>query len=148
VTWTIGAVQIAPTTTPPIPQPPSTTFKIGDRVSVVNGPANIRATAGGALLGQQANGIVGTVVGGPIVAPIANSADTTIYSWWNVNFDSGIDGWIGEATLTLAPISTPIPAPTKLEISVLGVVRTSGPIGQPLSYKSKNKNEVITVVAK
>jgi len=71
------------TTTPP----PSTKFIIGDQVQVSSGPLNVRSTpsTSGTLLGTQATGAWGTVIGGP------TAADG--YNWWNINFDSGVDGW-------------------------------------------------------
>src|SRR3989344_6519852 len=71
----------------------STKFQINNRVEVSSGPLNIRQTANGALLGQQSTGAQGTVIGGPT---FANSL-----WWWNINFDSGVDGWATEEYLTL-----------------------------------------------
>ena len=69
----------------------STKFSNGDRVQIATGDGsnlNIRATANGALLGQQTDNALGTVIGGPVAAGG--------YNWWNINFDSGIDGWAAE----------------------------------------------------
>ena len=62
-------------------------FSLNDRVQVSNGPLNVRSAAStaGTLLGTQANGILGTVTAGPT----AQGG----YNWWNVNYDSGADGW-------------------------------------------------------
>lgn len=49
------------------------------------------------------------------------------------------------------PEPTPVPpSPATLELSVNGAVQTSGPIGEPLTYKinTKNKTATITVRAK
>ncbi|MFA5795543.1 MAG: Ig-like domain-containing protein, partial [Candidatus Brocadiia bacterium] len=61
-------------------------FVIGDRVQTTSN-LNIRATptTAGTLLGTQATGNLGTVIGGPI------SADG--FNWWNVNYDNAPDGW-------------------------------------------------------
>ena len=79
------------TTTPP----PSTSFKIGDRVQTTT-TVNVRGGAGlsQTLLGTQPTGSQGTITGGP------TQADG--YNWWNINYDTGTDGWTGENTLTKA----------------------------------------------
>src|SRR5207244_3593842 len=67
--------------------PASTKFLINDRVKVSSGPLNVRGTASisGTLLGTQATNALGTVIGGPTYADG--------YWWWNINYDSGVDGW-------------------------------------------------------
>src|SRR3989344_4750502 len=93
-----------PTVTPtptPVPTPtPSTKFISGDRVQVILGTLNVRSCAGTActLLGSQAVGIQGTIISGGI------SADG--FFWWNVNYDSGVDGWSAENWLILVNTST------------------------------------------
>jgi hypothetical protein len=71
---------------------PSTAFLIGDRVRTT-GTAEIRATpsASGILSGTQPKGVLGTVVGGPWYADGS--------WWWQVNFDSGVDGWTKQGRL-------------------------------------------------
>ncbi len=102
-----------PTPTPPPPPPPSPTpapstkFTIGARVQVSSGPLNVRSTANtvGALLGTQQTGALGTVTSGPT----AQGG----YNWWNVNFDSGVDGWsVEDFMVTYVPPPTPPPAQT------------------------------------
>jgi hypothetical protein len=63
-------------------------------VSTGGGNLNIRSTPNGTLVGTQANGAQGTVIGGP---QYANSI-----WWWQVNFTSGVDGWAAENYLVLA----------------------------------------------
>lgn len=67
----------------------STKFTIGQRVEA-SANVNVRATASssGTLLGTQTTGNLGTVVSGPTVADGFN--------WWNVNYDTGVDGWSTE----------------------------------------------------
>jgi hypothetical protein len=74
--------------------PTSTKFSVGQRVQA-NTNVNVRASAstGGTLLGTQTNGSLGTVLGGPIYADSLN--------WWNINYDSGADGYSAEDFLTL-----------------------------------------------
>lgn len=93
----------------------SNAFTVGQRVQTTANPnLNIRSTpsSAGTLLGTQALGSLGTIISGPTVASGSN--------WWNVNFDSGVDGYAVEnylvaytssgtsnqATLTLA-LTTP-----------------------------------------
>jgi hypothetical protein len=74
----------------------STKFTIGQSVRVFTGGANlnVRATPNGTILGTQANGAQGTITGGP---SLANSL-----WWWQVNFNSGVDGWAAEDYLVAA----------------------------------------------
>ena len=67
--------------------PVSTKFTLNQRIQTT-ATLNIRSTANGTLLGSQTTGILGTITGGPTY--------TGGYHWWNVNFDSGVDGWAVE----------------------------------------------------
>ncbi len=105
---------------PPPPPPPPTTpltstkFSDGDRVKVGQGIANlnVRSTPfiSGIVLGTQPTGTLGTIISGP-------SYDSVNKYWfWQVNYDSGVDGWSVEWWLdkvtTPAPAPTPAPSPT------------------------------------
>lgn len=78
----------------------STKFSLNDRVQVSSGPLNVRATASasGILLGTQAANALGTVIGGPTYADG--------YWWWNINYDTGADGWSVENYLEKYASST------------------------------------------
>ena len=82
-------------TTAPPPPPPSTTptppsrFGINDRIQTTSN-VNVRSTAAGTSLGTQNLGALGTVASGPTYASLSG----TSYWWWNVNFDTSIDGWV------------------------------------------------------
>jgi hypothetical protein len=86
------------TVTPP---PTVNKFKVGDRVQVSGANLNVRQTpsTSGALLGTQNIGALGTVTAGPTTA--------TGYTWWNINYDSGADGWSIEDNLTITTTPTP-----------------------------------------
>lgn len=64
----------------------STKFTPGARVQTSSN-LNVRssASAGATLLGTQSLGALGTVVSGGV------QADG--FFWWNINYDSGVDGW-------------------------------------------------------
>ena len=88
--------------------PPSTKFLIGDRVETTSN-LNVRATASvtGTLLGTQTTGALGSIIGGPTYADG--------FHWWNINYDSGPDGWSVEDFLikiVVAPTPPPPPSPT------------------------------------
>jgi parallel beta-helix repeat protein len=98
-----------PTSTPtPTPTPsatPSQKFIIGDRIQA---NANITVHSYAAYLttnevGTQPQGSQGTIVGGPTLG-------TDSAWWWQVDYDTGADGWNGESVLT--KISSPSPTPT------------------------------------
>jgi hypothetical protein len=73
-----------------ITEPPAVvTFAIGDRIETLN-VTNVRAsgTLAGTLLGTQAQGALGSITGGSVIADNI--------TWWQVNYDNGADGWSGE----------------------------------------------------
>jgi hypothetical protein len=87
---------------PPPPPPPGPKFTIGQQV-LSNTIVNVRQTAAGTLLGSQPAGAVGTVTAGPIDAVLSGST----FTWWSVNFASGVDGWVGEDGLDVATSQAP-----------------------------------------
>jgi hypothetical protein len=70
---------------------------IGSRVQAT-AEINVRATPAGALLGAQPQGARGTVLAGPQVVTF-NGVPVT---WWQINYDSGVDGWSGQDYLIVA----------------------------------------------
>jgi hypothetical protein len=98
-TFTCPVVPVATTTVvvpiatiPALVAENSSAFSYGNRVSVI-ALSNIRDVAG-TTLGTQGIGVSGSIISGPITSGAITR--------WNVNFDSGVDGWISEANLTLA----------------------------------------------
>jgi chitodextrinase len=95
---------------------PSTKFVIGDRVQTTSN-LNVRATpsTSGTLLGTQATGTLGVVIGGP--------TNANGYNWWNINYDTGADGWSIENYLVKStaplPDTTPPSTPTNLTASAV-----------------------------
>jgi peptidoglycan hydrolase-like protein with peptidoglycan-binding domain len=83
-----------PTTTPtPSPTPPGNqtstgAFKIGALVRVTSSGVNVRAAANGAIAGTRLSGDRGAVVGGPVSAGG--------YTWYQIDFFSGADGWMAQ----------------------------------------------------
>ena len=73
---------------------PSTKFAIGNRVRVT-WKTNVYSTpsTSGTVLGTQLKGALGTVIGGPWYA--------NFRWWWQVNFDSGSDGWMDQGRLAI-----------------------------------------------
>ena len=77
-------------------------FNVGDRVQA-NGGYTIRTSAAGASTGYTTvSGTKGTILAGPTYAALSG----VYYYWYNVNWDSGQDGWSIEASMTLLA-STP-----------------------------------------
>ena len=81
-------------------------FRIGDRVRVTTALLNIHSTPSlsGAVLGMQSLDAQGTVIGGPATADG--------YTWWQVDFDTGVDGWAAENWLAPGTPRTSIPIVT------------------------------------
>jgi hypothetical protein len=74
---------------------------IGSRVQTTIA-SNIRSAPSGAYLGQQPKGALGSVTAGPQVANFGGKPVT----WWQINFDTGVDGWCGEGLLKVVQAST------------------------------------------
>lgn len=72
---------------------------VGARIQVGPAGINVRATPAGALLGAQPPGAFGVVKAGPQSAPLGGVAVT----WWQIDYDAGVDGWSGQDNLVLAP---------------------------------------------
>lgn len=99
----------SPATIPP--PPPVVTFAIGGRIETLKS-TNVRAsgTLSGTLLGVQAQGSLGTIVSGPVVADSI--------TWWQMNYDNGTDGWSGGDNFIKStnPSTPPPSAPTGLKV--------------------------------
>ena len=98
---------------------PPAKFVINDRVQVTGsgGGLNVRATpsTSGTLLATQPDGTLGTVIGGP------TTADG--YNWWNINYDTGADGWSVEDYLTkVTADTTPPTTPTGLTATAVSII--------------------------
>lgn len=94
-------------------------FSLNSRVLCNDSGVNVRNSAGGTIVGQQSLNVQGTVIGGPTNA----SVGTTSYTWYNVNFDSGQDGWVASTYLSAASL----PRPTTSSVSPSSVVGSSTP---------------------
>jgi len=83
--------------------PADSKFHPGDHVQTTH-QTNVRNSAAlnATLLGSQPTGAKGTLVCGPL------ASTTDAYTWWNINYDSGVDGYSGEDNLQLAD-NTPVP---------------------------------------
>jgi HYR domain len=104
---------------------PTTTFAIGDRVAAGPNGVLVRSTpaivgdstvGNGNTLALDPPGTLGTIIAGPTVADG--------YRWWQINYDTGADGWSTEEYLIKS--STPPPASTKF---VIGDRVAAGPNG-------------------
>ncbi len=88
----IQSTTITVTSTPSTP-PPTATLNIGDTIHTT-AKVNVRSTptTKGKPLGTQKAGAIGVIVGGPQQA--------SGYTWWSVDFSSGIDGWVAQDYLS------------------------------------------------
>ena len=113
VTKTLSIVVTAPIVTVPVPTA-STTYKIGDRVTMIKN-VNVRTTgllSTATLIGVNASGSQGVLVAGPTVT----SDRYGVITWFNVNFDSGFDGWVGADNYKLVTTVPPVVNPRKAQI--------------------------------
>lgn len=62
-------------------------FSVGSRVQVAAGPLRARDAASieAAIYGSQQTGAQGVVFQGPV--------EKDGYTWWFINYDTGVDGW-------------------------------------------------------
>ncbi len=65
----------------------------GARVYVSGPLGNVRESPGGVRIGSQESGSAGVIIGG------AQASGATRF--WDIDFDSGVDGWVDEAELLL-----------------------------------------------
>ena len=88
-------------------------ISVGDRVNASSN-LNVRPSPGSSTtLGTQDAGSQGIVVSGPQVA----SLQGTSYSWWQINWDDGPDGWSIESGLTAI-----VPSPTITSVTPSPVI--------------------------
>lgn len=97
-------------------------FQLNDRVRVTIGPVNVRnkpSTKGTRIVGTQPTNALGTVIGGP--------TNANKYIWWNINYDTGVDGWTVEPYLEKSIGLLPdITAPLVVLMSPLSGATVSG----------------------
>lgn len=83
---------LSDSSSPPPPPPPSTKFVVGDRViAQLDVLARSTPSLSGTILQLHLAGELGKVVGGP------EYADG--YTWWQIDYDTGFDGWSTEPQL-------------------------------------------------
>ena len=100
-------------------------FNIGDRVQA-NGTVNVRPSpAGTPVSGLQSSGSQGAVTGGPTVATL----NGTSYTWYNINFDSGTDGWVADIGLISAPPTVQTVAASSITVNSAQLNATVYPNG-------------------
>jgi hypothetical protein len=106
-------------------------LSVASRVQA-NGTVNVRQTpAGTPPLGTQSAGALGSITEGPESAFL----NGTSYTWWKVNFDSGIDGWVASIGLDLVSSGT-------VDVQPLDVTRNPNSVapGASLSVSWKIRN--------
>ena len=105
---------------------------------------NVRNSAGtsGQKLGTQNINKQGTIVGGPTMVNNVN--------WWNVNFDTGVDGWVIETYLSLVSNGARIGGNTTITaidtLNLLNESSASSPAGNVQQGTTATK-ESVSVIA-
>ena len=64
-------------------------YPIGTRIRCNTATLKVRNGAGGTEVGARTTGDTGTVAAGPTNAVLSG----TTYTWFQVDWDSGVDGW-------------------------------------------------------
>jgi Bacterial Ig domain len=113
-------------------------FNYGDRVQVINGPIWVRTSAGGSWTGYtQPTGSQGTVIGGPTVAQVNGTG--TYYTWYDVNFDTGQDGWVAEEN-QLVLVSAHAPTATKVSPTTNPSISTGSSVNFQINCADQDSN--------
>jgi hypothetical protein len=86
-------------------QPPPAGFAVGKRIETIRS-TNVRASGAltATLLGTQATGSKGTITAGSVI-------ESGII-WWQVDYDTGVDGWSGEDNFKLGTDQAPPAKPS------------------------------------
>jgi len=100
--------------------PPGAKFQIGERVETT-GKVKVRdipSKVSGIVLEEKSINNFGTVIDGPLIAESR--------TWYNVNFDTDPDGWLGEQWLQLSALPPPTYsqgsyAPPPVTLSTVGI---------------------------
>lgn len=104
-----GFILIAISVTPAF----ADSFFVGDRVSVTAGPLNVRMSASiyDAPYGTQKEGNRGVIFQGPV--------EKDGYTWWFIDYDSGVDGWSVQNYLGTAHVQSTQTAAAVTQIQAL-----------------------------
>jgi len=79
-------------------------FTVGTYVQVVGTQnLNVRSSAAGTIIGSQSPGSRGKIISGPTTASVGG----TSYVWYNVDWQSGVDGWSIQDGMGLITPSAP-----------------------------------------
>jgi len=110
---------------------------LGSRVSTIR-ETLVWDRAGGAsvkgiLLGTQPAGVFGTLIGGP------GKIDGD--RWWDVDFDTGVDGWVAESDLALETTLATIARVLRVVSIVLSLLFLTGTVYSMLRINQIRKKE-------
>ena len=125
-------------------------ISVGGRVRVTQDNVNVRSAAAGGPVGQQDTGATGTVTAGPTNAVLGGQN----YVWWNVNFDSGTDGWVAQDFLAenaSAPSITnvsPVSMQASANAQTLTINGTGFVNGATLTFDPPTGNNIPSSAAK
>lgn len=128
---------------------PALPFASGNTVQTTAN-VNVRNTqtiSTATLLGTQSNGSQGTLVEGPLPG-IGNQ-----YTWWRVDFNSGVDGWVGADNLKVIAEGTPGTSPSTYTLTVntntqgVGIIQISGddPVSSNTNVVTYNSGDSVTI---
>ena len=98
-------------------------ISIGDRVQTTGSPNVRQSAAGTPYANGQPQGALGIAVDGPTSATL----NGTLYVWWNINFDTGQDGWVADINLQSVSPTTPT-SPSPGTTSSPGPTQTSSTV--------------------
>ena len=80
---------------------PARALTIGQRIQASQA-ANVRDAPAGARISTRALGDTGTITDGPVSGSLTQGG--TVYVWWRVDWDTGVDGWSFQDGLAPVPV--------------------------------------------
>lgn len=83
----------------------------------------VRATAGGAFIRSIRQGDTGTLLAGPVIAPVTQNVHTSRHLWYQIQWDHGTTGWCAEEYLGQNPSSVQPASPAFSPVPESGAVR-------------------------
>jgi len=123
----------------------TSSFQIGSSIIVstsANTSLNVRSsgTTGASIVGTQPTGATGQITTGPVQA--------NGYTWWNVNYTNGADGWSAGNYLILSGTTSPSSAttsPSSISSSPTTTSTQSSPVSLNVSLTANGLDESINI---
>ena len=124
---------------------PPNKFDIGDNVQVFaltgSGTLTVRSPdPTSASIGSKSNGVLGTVLAGPVLSFTGGDYTGNVYNRWKVHFSDGMEGWVAQNWLQEVVTPPPPPPAPEMQIQYTGGIIADGTT-TPVSFPSVEKRQ-------